>query len=218
MASRFESNETSVRDAFQIFLHLGVAGPFLLGVADSSFLFLPFGNDLLVAVLVARQHALAWQYVPMAAAGSVVGILLLDLVCRAGGEAGLEKLTGRQRVEELEAKIKKDAGYAVAVACLAPPPFPFTPVIAAASAFQYPRRKLLSIAFAARIVRFFVVAELAIAFGREILSVERSPAFFWTMIGFVALCVIGSAFSIASWVRHSRAKQEAQQLQRSEPR
>lgn len=199
-----------MRDALQIFLQLGVAGPFLLGIADSSFLFLPFGNDLLVAVLVARQHALAWQYVPMAAAGSVVGIFLLDLVCRAGGEAGLEKLTGRPRVEELEAKIKKDAGYAVAVACLAPPPFPFTPVIAAASAFQYPRRKLLSIAFAARIVRFFVVAELAIAFGREILAVERSPVFFWTMIGFVALCVIGSAFSIASWVRHSRARQEAQ--------
>jgi len=197
-----------VRNAFQIFLHLGAAGPFLLGVADSSFLFLPFGNDLLVAVLVARQHAHAWEYVPMAAAGSVLGIFLLDLLCRTGGEAGLEKLTGRKRFEELERKMQKGAGYAVAVACLAPPPFPFTPVIAAASAFQYPRRKLLSIAFVARIVRFFVVAELAIAFGRQILSVERSPAFFWTMIGFVALCVIGSVISIVGWIRHGRGKKK----------
>lgn len=160
---------------------------------------------MLVAVLVARHHLFAWEYVPMAAAGSVLGIVLLDLICRTGGEAGLEKLTGRKRFEELESKMKKEAGYAVAVACLAPPPFPFTPVIAAASAFQYPRRKLLSIAFAARIVRFSIVAALAIIFGRQILSVERSPAFFWTMIGFVALCVIGSAFSIVGWIRHSRS-------------
>lgn len=30
-------------------------------------------------------------YVPMAVAGSVIGTILLDLVCRKEGEAGLEK-------------------------------------------------------------------------------------------------------------------------------
>jgi len=190
-----------VRHAFQIFVTLGVFGPFLLGIADSSFLFLPFGNDLLVAVLIARSHRLAWEYVPMAALGSMVGILLLDLVSRTGGEVGLERLTNRKRLQDLKRKVDQDAGYAVAIACLAPPPFPFTPVIAAASAFQYPRGKLLSIAFAARIARFSIVAALAIAFGPEILSITRTSAFFWTMIGFLALCVIGSVLSVGGWVQ-----------------
>jgi membrane protein YqaA with SNARE-associated domain len=66
--------------------------PFLIGVRDSSFLFLPFGNDLLLVILIRRRHASAWEYVPMAAAGSVVGIFLLDLVARKGGEPGLEKM------------------------------------------------------------------------------------------------------------------------------
>ena len=38
-------------------LHLGMFGPLILGIADSSFLFLPFGNDLLVVILRSRDHA-----------------------------------------------------------------------------------------------------------------------------------------------------------------
>lgn len=57
----------------------------------------------------------------------------------------------KQRFEELEKQMNKRAAYAVATACLAPPPFPFTAVIAAASAFQYPRRKLFAIALVARL-------------------------------------------------------------------
>jgi hypothetical protein len=37
-------------------LQLGYFGPVLMGALDSSFLFLPFGNDLLVVTLVARNH------------------------------------------------------------------------------------------------------------------------------------------------------------------
>ena len=183
---------------------MGWAGPLLLGIADSSFLFCPFGNDLLLTVLIAQHHVLAWQYVPIAAAGSVTGIVLLDLVCRPGGEAGLEKMVSKQRFQTLKTQIGKRAGYAVAVACLAPPPFPFTPVIAAASAFQYPRAKLFSVTFVARIVRFSIVAALAITFGRAIISIAKSDTFFWTMMAFICLCVAGSAYSVAGWIRRSR--------------
>jgi len=34
-----------------------MAGPLVLGIADSSFLVLPFGNDVLLTVLIARNHA-----------------------------------------------------------------------------------------------------------------------------------------------------------------
>lgn len=192
--------------ALRIFLHLGFAGPLLLGIADSSFLFLPFGNDLLLVILIARNHSSAWLYVPIAALGSVLGIALLDLVARKGGEAGLEKMMNKKRFAYLRQKIDQRAAYMVALACLAPPPFPFTPVIAAASAFQYPRRKLFSVAFAARLLRFAGVAILAWIFGRQIVEISRSAPFFWTMVVFIAICAIGSVFSVVGWIRRSRKK------------
>jgi membrane protein YqaA with SNARE-associated domain len=54
-------------------LKLGPAGPLILGIADSSFLFLPFGNDLLLVVLTARNHGHLLFYVAMAAVGSPSG-------------------------------------------------------------------------------------------------------------------------------------------------
>ena len=82
-------------------------------------------------------------------------------------------------------------------------PFPFTAVIGAASALQYPGRKLFSIAFAARLVRFSIVSALAVEFGRQILAIVKSSAFFWTMIVFIGLCLIASAYSVIGWIRRS---------------
>src|SRR5215472_18796848 len=131
------SANDSVRGLLRTFLHFGAAGLFVLGVADSSFLILPFGNDLLLLTLIARKHSLALEYVPIAAGGSVIGIFLLDLVSRKGGEAGLEKMMSRKRFDYLKKKMGERAAYVITLACLAPPPFPFTAVMAAASAFQY---------------------------------------------------------------------------------
>ncbi|MBZ5602413.1 MAG: hypothetical protein LAO79_08910 [Acidobacteriia bacterium] len=192
-----------VRRFFGFFLHLGPAGPLLLGIGDSSFLFLPFGNDLLLVILLARNHKLFPVYVPMAALGSTIGIFLLDLVCRKGGEEGLRKMLHPKRFDSLKKKMAQRAGYAVALACIAPPPFPFTAVIAAASAFEYPRLKLLSIAFFARSVRFSLVGLAAIELGRQILAIARSKEFIWAMYFFIALCVIGSVYSVAGWTRRS---------------
>ena len=193
-----------VRRLFGFFLHLGPAGPLLLGIADSSFLFLPFGNDLLLVVLLARDHHRIWLYVPMAALGSTIGVFLLDLVCRAGGEEGLKRMLKAKRFEYLKKKMAERAGFAVALAGIAPPPFPFTAVIAAASALAYPRARLLAIAFAARVVRFSLIGLAAILLGRQILRIARSPVFFWAMVAFITLCAIGSAISINGWMKHGR--------------
>src|ERR1039458_4881347 len=77
-----------LRPLFAFFLHIGGFGLVILGVLDSSFFFLPFGNDLLLVVLVARHHGYLPLYVLAASLGSATGVLLLDLVCRKGGEEG----------------------------------------------------------------------------------------------------------------------------------
>jgi membrane protein YqaA with SNARE-associated domain len=179
-------------------------GPLLLGIADSSFLFLPFGNDLLVVLMVARNHHLAPLYVAMAAVGSIIGVAFLDVVCRKGGEEGLKKMFNAKRFEYLKRRMGEQAGWAVAVACLAPPPFPFTAVIAAASAFGYSRFRLLAVTFLARAIRYSLIGLAAIHWGRQILGIARSSEFYWSMVVFALICCLGSGLSIAKWVRRSR--------------
>jgi len=193
-----------VRYVLAWLLHLGALGPVLFGIADSSFLFFPFGNDLLVVILTVRNHGHLPIYVVAAAAGSTLGVLLLDAVCRKAGEEGLKKLMPSQRLNYFRKRMANRAGAAIALACLAPPPFPFTLVIASASAFEYPRKKLLILVLAARAVRFTVVGLLAIRFGTQIVRIARAPAVTWIMTGFIILCMVGSAIQATQWVRRSR--------------
>ena len=179
-------------------------GLLLLGVLDSSFLMLPVGNDLLVVGLTSTHHDRLIYYVPIAALGSTLGVLLLDLVCRKGGEQWLKKNFSEKRFEYLKRKVTNRAGFAVATASLAPPPFPFTPVVAAASAFAYPRWKLLTTIFVTRVIRFTIVGMLAIWFGQRIIAMAKAPAFQWFMISFIVLCAVASGFSIYQWVKRSR--------------
>ena len=185
-------------------LQLGIFGPLLLGIADSSFLFLPFGNDLLIVILTARHHAQLPFYVLTAAVGSTLGVLLLDAVCRKGGEEGLKKMMKPRRLDYFKRRMSNQAALAVVLACLAPPPFPFTLVIASASAFAYPRPRLLGLVFVARAVRFMIVGLLAVRFGRDILRIARAPETTWIMLGFILLCLIGSTCQVMQWIRRSR--------------
>ncbi len=175
-----------------------------MGVLDSSFLFLPFGNDLLVVGLVVHNHSGMVYYILTAVCGSTLGVLLLDVVARKGGEEGVQKVAGMKRFEYLKRKMGKNGGRALIVGCLAPPPFPFTLVVAANSALDYPRIRLLWIVALGRAIRFTILALLAVKFGRTILRVANSPAFRWTMIVFITICAIGSVLSIVKWVRSSR--------------
>lgn len=200
--------DTRLKTFFHLFLRflfrLHYFGPFAMGVMDSSFLFLPFGNDLLVVGLVAHDHRGWLFYVLSAVCGSTLGVFLLDLLARKGGEAGVQKVAGQKRFEYLKRKIGEKGGRTLALAGIAPPPFPFTMVVAVNSALGYPRQRLLWTVAASRAVRFTILSLLAIKFGRTILRIANSDSFKWTMIGFSVLCIVGSVFSIWKWVRNSR--------------
>jgi membrane protein YqaA with SNARE-associated domain len=197
------------RPFFILLLHIGYFGPLLMGALDSSFLFLPFGNDLLVVTLVARHHqGLPW-YVLAAAAGSTIGVFVLAMVAGKLGEEGIKKMAGAKRFDKLSAMIGKHGGKAIALACIAPPPFPFTMVIAAASALAYSRLRICVINFFTRGVRFLILGLLAIKYGKAFLKMADSDVFRWSMIAFIALCLAGSAFSIYGWLRNVRPRRKA---------
>jgi membrane protein YqaA with SNARE-associated domain len=190
--------------AFGWLLSLGAGGLFLLGILDSSFLFLPLGNDLLITALTIQHHEKLPLYVALASLGSAIGVFFLDLVTRKGGEAGLQKMMSKRRFEYLKRKMSRRASIPLALVCLAPPPFPFTPVVATASVFNYPRWRLLLIIFFGRIVRFTIVGLLAVKFGHQILAFTKTNFFIGIMIAIIAVSVVGSALSVMKWVRQSR--------------
>ena len=192
--------------AFRILLSIGYFGPLLLGAADSSFLFLPIGNDLLIVALVAHHHQNFWIYVLTGACGSAVGVFFLDLVARRIGETGVQNMTGKRRFEYLKRKAGQKAALFIALACLAPPPFPFTMLVATTSALGYPRKKIIAIVAGCRVIRFFILSLLAIKYGPSILRIINTPAFKWTVGAFGVLCLIMSGFTIAKWVKTSRSR------------
>lgn len=177
-----------------------------MGVLDSSFLFLPFGNDLLVVALVARHHQGYLLYVLSATCGSTAGVLLLDLIARRLGEEGIRRVAGDRQYEYLKRKIGQRGGLALAVGCLAPPPFPFTMVVGVNCALGYPRGRLLLVVAASRAARFLILGALAIHFGRVIIHWANSDTFKEVMIAFILVCLAGSSYSIFKWVRKGRSK------------
>jgi membrane protein YqaA with SNARE-associated domain len=188
---------------FRFFRRLGLLGILLLSALDSSVLVLPFGNDLLlIALLTSRKADAFWiLYVVFAALGSVLGALVDDLLARKAGEKGLKKFVSAKQIKHLKARIEKHAGWVIFTSTLLPPPFPFTAVVMTAAALQCRRRKLLLVVLAGRLLRFTLVALLALYFGKQLLVYARSPVFEYAMYAMLAIAVVGTTLTIIKWVR-----------------
>jgi membrane protein YqaA with SNARE-associated domain len=200
-----------VRAVFAFFSRMGALGLFLLGVCDSSFLFLPFSNDLLLIALVSRErNSGRWVIYTFAAAlGSVVGVTLVDMVMRKAGREGLEQFVGPKKLERVQEKIESGGVWTIFLTTLLPPPFPFTAAIAAASALQMSRRKMLAAVFAGRLIRYAVESLLALYFGRRLIRYLRSDYVDYFIYGLIAVAVVGTFLTVRKWLqtrsRHARA-------------
>ena len=176
-----------------------------MSTLDSSFLVLPFGNDLLLIALVsANRNSLIWiAYVLISALGSVVGVLIVDVIMRKAGEKGLERFVSAKRVETLKAKLENKSGITVFIATLIPPPFPFTPVVMTASALQSPRMQLLTAVFLGRLIRFGIEAVLALYFGRQMIAFLNSDVVTYFVYGLIGLAIVLSTLSLLRWLKRN---------------
>jgi membrane protein YqaA with SNARE-associated domain len=196
----------TLRSIATFFFSLGGVGLLLLGILDSSFLFMPLGNDLLVVALTAAHRQRMLYYVLMATSGSVIGVAFTHWVSAKGGQKGIEGNHKRKRIEYVERKVQQHGGIAIATAAIMPPPFPFTPFIIVAAALQYPRKKMLPIIAAARALRFSIEGTLALIYGRRIIQMAQSPWVQNFIITLVVISIAGSAWSIYSWIKKSRTR------------
>jgi membrane protein YqaA with SNARE-associated domain len=187
----------------RVFMRMGLLGLFIMSALDSSFLVLPFGNDLLLIALVSsNREGLGWiLYVIVSAIGSVVGVFVIDLIMQKAGESGLERFVSHKRIEKLKAKLENKGGITVFVATLIPPPFPFTPVVMTASALQSPRGKLLLAVFLGRLLRFGIEAVLALYFGRQLIAFMNSDVVTYIVYALIGIAIVLSTLSLLRWLK-----------------
>ena len=134
----------------------------------------------------------------------------------SAGKEGRQGYRGNFHEEDLEyvrKKITKNAGWALGLAALMPPPFPFTPFVAAAAVLQYPRKKLLATVALGRFWAVFcrrfagsLVGQKDSALGpvsRHVLHGSRN-------LGLVTSWEQDSGFY--SWFKQSRAEPERLRL------
>lgn len=176
-----------------------------MSALDSSFLVLPFGNDLLLIALVSsNRDGMEWiGYVFVSAIGSVIGVFVIDLLMRKAGEKGLERFVSQKRIEKVKSKIENKGFLTVFLATLIPPPFPFTPAVMTASALQVPKTKLLSAVFVGRLLRFGVEAILALYFGRQVIAFINSDVVSYIVYGMIAIAIVLSTLSLMKWLKRN---------------
>ena len=180
---------------FMFHVPIYVAGPamILIGALDSSLLSLPEVNDYLV---VARcyAHPRAVLFFPLfAAAGSVLGCLLLYTILRRGGQAVLHRRFRAEHVQRVEGWYARFGILALAVPAILPPPMPFKIFVATAGALQFPRRRFLLTILVARSLRYYTEGILAVFYGERVLRFMKDN---WLLIFSVIFCLCLLALAI----------------------
>src|SRR6476619_2566338 len=151
---------------------LYVAAPSMLviGALDSSLLSLPEINDYLVVGRCIKNPSAVFYFPLFAAAGSVLGCLLLYTIMRRGGQAVLRRQFSLSGIRKVEKAYERFGFLAIAIPAILPPPLPFKIFVATAGTLEYPRWKFLLTVMLARSFRYYLEGILAVFYGRRVLS------------------------------------------------
>jgi membrane protein YqaA with SNARE-associated domain len=162
----------------------------LIGALDSSLLSLPEINDYLVVARCYSDPKSVFYFPLFAAAGSVLGCLLLYTIMRRGGQAVMRRRFSAENIAKVERAYARFGFLALAVPALLPPPMPFKIFVATAGALEYPRWRFILTVMIARSVRYFVEGTLAVFYGEQVLVFMRDNGLY-ILSGVGALLVVG---------------------------
>jgi membrane protein YqaA with SNARE-associated domain len=188
---------------------LGGPGLILVGILDNSAIPLPGSMDVFV-VLLAAQHGNWWAYYAiMGTVGAVVGGYLTYGLGEKGEEKTLEKRIGKKRAEKVYKWFRKRGFLRMVVGSIMPPPFPMSPLLLAAGALHYPRKKFLASLSLGRSVRYFALAYMAHVYGKAIIGwlTKYYHPLLYILIGLASTGAIG-ALVYFKWYRPKRQQEE----------
>ena len=181
-------------------VRLGGPGLVVLGIADNSVIPLTGSMDVLTIWLAARHRELWPYYAVMATAGAVLGGYITYSLGRKGGKEAIERKLNKQKAEKVLARFSHWGFRTVAVSALLPPPFPLVPVLLAAGALQYSRKKFVGALALGRGIRYLLLAGFGSLYGKAIVQFFAryyKPA----VLILVGLAVVGAILSIAQYLR-----------------
>jgi membrane protein YqaA with SNARE-associated domain len=180
--------------------HMGALGLFFVAVLDSSFIPLPLpgSTDLLLLWLVAHGGD-PWLLASFAIAGSLVGGYLTWNLGRRSGKTALRRYVPAQLLERVVAWVERHGILAIFLPAVLPPPVPLLPFALASGALGVSRRRFLLIYGSARILRYSLIAWLAVTYGRHAIRLWSGTLQRWStplVCVFAALLVAGTCFGI----------------------
>lgn len=184
-------------------VRLGGPGLVLLGIADNSVVPLTGSMDVLTIWLSASHRNLWPYYAVMATAGAVLGGYITYSLGRKGGKEALERKLSRRKAEKVFRRFGNWGFRTVFVSAILPPPFPLVPVLLAAGALQFSRKKFVAALAFGRGVRYSLIAGFGSLYGKQIagfFSRYYKPA----VLVLVGLAVLGSIFALMEYLRSRR--------------
>lgn len=177
-------------------------GLFVIAFLDSSFLTFPIINDLLVVGLSIRRPERMLFYATMAAAGSILGCLVLYYLSKKGGEVILRRKATPGQIERISRWYEKYEFLTIAIPAVLPPPTPFKVFIISAGVFQVRLRHFLTAIVLGRAIRYYLEGFLAIRYGEQALTYVRQN---FLEVSLIAVLLVAAAFLIIRWFGRLRA-------------
>ena len=185
----------------------GGPGLVILGLVDNSVIPLPGSMDACTILLAAAHHEPWWYYAIMATVGGVVGGYVTYRLGLKGGKEALQKRLSKKRADQVCHIFSRYGFWSVAVGAVLPPPAPIVPILIAAGALQYPRKKFVTALAFGRGVRYTLLAYLGFHYGRHIL---RWLGRYYQPLLYIliALAVVGAVVALFYWLRYRRRSKD----------
>lgn len=156
---------TAARALYEFAQGLGGPGLLLIALADSSFLSVPEGNDILIVVLsIGRSWEVMLYFVAMTVAGSVIGCSLLYWVGSRGGGIVANRLSPK-RLDRIRRQYHRWGVWAVIIPSILPPPTPFKIFVLTAGVFNLPFGRFVLAVSLGRSIRYLMWGILAVVYG-----------------------------------------------------
>lgn len=194
-----------------IAINMGAPGMFFVAIADSSFLSIPEGNDILIVILSTGK---SWErmafYVAITTLGSITGCLLLFMVGRRGGSPFLRKKFSEKNIALAERMYKRYGVLTVIVPSLMPPPTPFKVFVLSAGAFRLSWARFIIAVAIGRTLRYSMWGILAVLYGNTVKTYMENnlPTVGVILFGLLVL----SGLAVGLWMYRSRRQRSESEV------
>lgn len=150
----------------QYLMTYGVFGLFALALLDAAFLPLPSLTDAMLFVLTASRPSWMLIYAGATTVATTIGCVILYKISQRAGMRALERFPESKRTRVKEWIDRYDL-FAVLIANLMPPPFPFKLVVISAGVFEFNLFRFTLAIFIGRGFRSLIEAYIAAHYGAQ---------------------------------------------------